>query len=120
MLSRVSMLASLLLISPILADAGSPGNGKRIYDNRCAKCHHLNGDVKIGPGLKGLFDREGRSVEWVTKFIKSPTRMIQKEKDPIAIKVWEEYDKFVMIIFPPISESEVDDVVAYLQFATKD
>ncbi|HYA16941.1 MAG TPA: cytochrome c [Bryobacteraceae bacterium] len=36
--------------------AGDAGKGKGVFDQNCAVCHNADSaDVKMGPGLKGLF-----------------------------------------------------------------
>lgn len=38
--------------------AGDAKAGKEVFDNNCSVCHNADSaDVKIGPGLKGLFKK---------------------------------------------------------------
>ncbi len=50
------------------SSAAGLGQGKRIFDARCAVCHYGTTEAKkIGPGLKGLYQRgkyaEGKPVD---------------------------------------------------------
>lgn len=58
----VPALAGLLLAGAVLSAAGKPGNaakGKELFAGNCEACHNSDStEVKVGPGLKGLFTRQ--------------------------------------------------------------
>ncbi len=41
---------------PMNAAAGDPKKGKAVFEENCSMCHNSDStEVKVGPGLKGLF-----------------------------------------------------------------
>jgi cytochrome c len=57
-----SAFAGLLLAGAVLSAAAKPGSaakGKDLFGQNCDVCHNSDStEVKVGPGLKGLFKRE--------------------------------------------------------------
>ena len=51
--------AALLAIGiPMNGAAGDPKKGKAVFEENCSMCHEsASMEVKVGPGLKGLFKR---------------------------------------------------------------
>jgi len=56
---RTILTAAALAAGPTMAyAAGSADKGKEVFD-QCSVCHNADStDVKIGPGLKGLFKHD--------------------------------------------------------------
>lgn len=54
----------------VLADAEALGNGKLLYDNKCAVCHGGAGEGGIGPNLTDIYWLHGGSIGDVFKTIK--------------------------------------------------
>src|SRR5215471_5132508 len=43
---------------PMNGAAGDPKKGKAVFEENCSVCHNSDStEVKVGPGLKGLFKR---------------------------------------------------------------
>ena len=43
---------------PMNGAAGDPKKGKAVFEENCSMCHNADStEVKVGPGLKGLFKR---------------------------------------------------------------
>jgi cytochrome c len=82
----------------------SATRGKAVFQEKCALCHNAEtADKKIGPGLKGLYERgtftgDGSKVtdESVKKFIEAGKGMMPPFKDTLE-------------------PAKVDDVVAYVK-----
>lgn len=57
------------------------GSGKRLYNNNCRSCHHLN-DNNLAPNLRNILKR--RSQDWIVDFLSDSTlaRSIHKSKCP--------------------------------------
>lgn len=68
-------------------DAALAAKGKEIVDVKCASCHNITEERKVGPGWKGVTDR--RSAAWVMNFIMNPQPMI--DSDPQAKALFEEF-----------------------------
>jgi len=71
--------------------ADSVGSGKAIFEEKCTMCHNAEStDKKIGPGLKGFYQRgtfssDGSKVtdESLTKFIQNGKGMMPPFKDTL-------------------------------------
>jgi len=87
---RISLLALLMtaFAIPLSAQAADAELGEQVFKKRCAVCHNpMTAQRKIGPGLKGVFEREAESGigkltesrlhEWLEnpKSLKPKTRM---------------------------------------------
>ena len=77
--------------------------GAKIFSNKCSFCHHTDStENKIGPGLKGLFEREGLPVSGWPATEESVRRQIKKPYDS-------------MPPFPDLPAADVDAIIAYLK-----
>lgn len=57
-------MLALTILLPAAAAAQEPGEGERLFRQRCASCHALDaGQNRIGPHLAGLLGRRAGSVE---------------------------------------------------------
>jgi len=87
---RISLLTLILFCFalPLNALAANAELGEKIFNKRCKVCHNsLTAKRKIGPGLKGVFEREAisgigtltesRLHEWIQnpRSVKPKTRM---------------------------------------------
>lgn len=92
--------------------AGDWKNGKTLFNANCAACHALNRRM-TGPALAGVEAKY--SKEWLYKWIKNSTALIATG-DRQAVAIWEEYNKSVMTAFPQLSNSQIDDILAYTSY----
>ena len=90
---------------------GDPENGKSLFNTNCASCHKRY-DKMVGPALHGV--TEERDMEWLYSWIHNSTAMIAAG-DPEAVAIFEEYNGSVMTPFPQLSESDIDDILAYVE-----
>ena len=86
--------------------------GKKLFNANCAACHKLNKRA-VGPALKGVSEKYDR--EWLYSWIKNSTAMV-KSGDPQAVAVYEEYNGSVMPSFPQLSNSDIDNILAYTDY----
>ena len=86
--------------------------GKKLFNANCAACHKLNKRA-VGPALKGVSGKYDR--EWLYSWIKNSTAMV-KSGDPQAVAVYEEYNGSVMTSFPQLSNSDIDNILAYTDY----
>src|SRR6218665_271352 len=91
------------------AGVGDPVKGKELFNTNCAACHKL--DAKsTGPALRGVADKHEKA--WLVKWIHNSSEMI-KSGDPAAVKLFAENNKSVMTAFPQLSETDIDNIIAY-------
>lgn len=107
------ILSCLLLIMSSGVFADDITNGKSIFTSRCATCHKL-GSVLVGPDLVDVDKR--RSINWIINFVHSSTTVI-KSGDKDANTLFEKFNKIQMPEQPDLKDSEIKDVVTYIQSA---
>lgn len=126
----LSLIAFLLFVSPLTAQdepaaeaattevaagAGDAKNGKALFNQNCAACHALNRKM-TGPALENVESRlsedEGLGKEWLYAWIKNSPGVI-KSGDAYANKIYAEYNQAAMTAFPTLSNSDIDDILAY-------
>ena len=114
--SRLGFLSTLLFtffsIFIIYAQEADVQAGKKLFNANCAACHKLNKKA-VGPALKGVSAKYDR--EWLYSWIKNSSAMI-KDGDPQAVSIWEEYNKVAMNAFPLLSNSDIDNILAYTDY----
>ena len=86
--------------------------GKKLFNANCAACHKLNKRA-VGPALRGVSAKYDK--EWLYSWIKNSTAMV-KSGDAQAVAVYEEYNGSVMTSFPQLSNSDIDNILAYTDF----
>lgn len=94
------------------ADSGAGGNatqGEALFKSNCASCHKLYKKA-VGPALYGVSERRDR--EWLYKWIKNSAALIASG-DPEAVAIYNEYAQSNMNAFPQLSNSDIDDILAY-------
>ena len=114
--SRTALLLTtyLFFFSSFTAFAQEPDiqAGKKLFNANCAACHKLNKKA-VGPALRGVSAKYDR--DWLYKWIKNSSAMI-KDGDPQAVSIWEEYNKVAMNAFPLLSNSDIDNILAYTDY----
>ena len=86
--------------------------GKKLFNTHCASCHKIK-KKSIGPALRGVSEEHDR--DWLYSWIKNSPAMI-KSGDPQAVTIWEEYNKTAMNAFPQLSDSDIDNILAYADY----
>jgi len=92
-----------------------PVKGKALFNSNCAACHKL--DKKMtGPALRGVQERllndEGLDKDWMYSWIRNSASLV-KSGDDYANKIYAEYNGSAMNAFPQLSDSEIDNILAY-------
>ena len=85
-------------------------DGEDLFRSRCESCHSIGRGDKLGPDLLGVTQRRERA--WLVRWIMEPDVML-KEKDPIAMVLYEKYDKILM---PNIrlTQGNAENLVTYI------
>lgn len=98
----------LLLLSFV---AQAQPDGKALFDNNCASCHHPIKKV-TGPALQGITSR-APSKEWIFKWVANPSAMIASG-DKYAKQI-ESFSPTAMTAFPNLKKDEVDAIIDYVE-----
>lgn len=126
-MKRLSLFAAILVAAmPVLAGHaladGDAKKGKRVF-NRCRACHNADdAKNKVGPSLLGLFGRHAGSVEDFnySSAMKNADIVWEKETLEKYIKDPKGFIPDNKMAFPGIkNEGQVEDLLAYLEEATK-
>ncbi len=100
---------------PATGSSGDPVKGKTLFNQNCAACHSLTRKM-TGPPLANVESRlsedEGLDREWLNAWIKNSAGMI-KSGDAYGNKIYTEYAQAPMTAFPTLSDTDIDDILAY-------
>jgi protein SCO1/2 len=81
-----------------------------LYRFRCSSCHSLGTESGLGPGLYGVTMQRDRA--WLKRWIKEPNKMLA-EKDPIAIDLYNRYNKVLMPNLR-LTDNDAEALIDYL------
>ena len=88
--------------------------GEQMFRTRCASCHSVAGQdrkIALGPDLLGVTRK--RDPHWLINWLKAPDQML-KDKDPIAMELFEQYNKIAMPNMR-LNQEEAIDLLDYLE-----
>ncbi|MGO4817560.1 c-type cytochrome [Flavobacterium sp. W22_SRS_FP1] len=108
-IAQVATPAAAAAEVPVATQGGDPIKGKELFNSNCAACHKLDAKA-TGPMLRGIASKH--DMPWLYKWIHNSSALI-KSGDAAAVKVYEENNKAVMTAFPALSETDIDDIIAY-------
>jgi cytochrome c2 len=92
-------------VAPAATLGGDPVGVKNF--SNCAACHKL--DAKRPDRLLEVLRRS--MIKWLYKWIHNPAMI--KSGDAAAVKVYEENNKVNMTAFPTLTETDIDNIIAY-------
>lgn len=88
--------------------------GEQMFRTRCASCHSVVGEdrkIALGPDLLGVTRK--RDPQWLINWLKAPDQML-KDKDPIAVALYQQYNKIAMPNMR-LNQQEAVDLLDYLE-----
>jgi len=88
-----------------------PRVGEDVYSTRCATCHTIGQGDKLGPDLLGVVSNRER--DWLIRWLQEPDAML-KEKDPLAIALYNKYNKVPMPNMR-LSHQDALDLIQFMQ-----
>ncbi len=97
---------------PADAPASAGGDvtaGESLFKANCAACHKLDKKA-VGPALRGIGAKHDKA--WMYKWIHNSSALIASG-DATAVKLFEDNNKAVMTAFPALSETDIDNIIAY-------
>ena len=115
---RQTLIAIGLLLSTsasFYGQDGDPKNGEKLFKANCTACHALDKQL-VGPALKGVVARleteQGLGKDWLHKWIKN-NKELRASGDKYANEVFEKFNKTEMLVFPNLTDKDIDDILAY-------
>src|SRR5690606_27136180 len=107
----VSISLVLLFAVTLTSHAQDLKEGASLFKANCTACHKI--DKKLtGPALAGMTERH--SEEWLIKWIHNSKLMVD-QGDPVAVALFDEYNKLLMPAFTQFSEDQIRNIIAYVQ-----
>ena len=104
-----------LITTNTFTQEGDITAGKQLFNTNCASCHKLDRKM-TGPALRNvearLAEDEGLDREWLYKWIRNSSSLI-KSGDDYANRIYEEYNKAAMTAYPQLTNSDIDNILAY-------
>lgn len=86
--------------------------GKLDFESKCLACHSIGQGRKLGPDLAGVTKR--RSNAWLTKWLKSPDKMLESDADAQAML---KESAGVPMPNQNLSDAEIRQYIRYFQWA---
>ncbi|KAA1245114.1 cytochrome c3 family protein [Aquimarina sp. RZ0] len=99
-----------------VAAGGDIAKGEALFKSLCASCHKRYKRA-TGPALFGVTERH--NTEWLYSWIKNSAAMIAAG-DAEAIAIYEEYNKTAMNAFPQLTNTDIDNILAYVMVPKAD
>ena len=116
----------LFALLVIVATSAFGFDAKKEFTTNCATCHSIGGGDtgKQGPDLAGLSER--RKIDWIVKFVKYPTGMIEGDEEEEGYEKADALAKEVYALYKPtmMSEQELETdqikaIVKYIESQSK-
>lgn len=103
------LLALMLTFSTTLFAQDDSVAGKALFNANCAACHKMDKKA-VGPALRGVADKYDK--EWLYKWIRNSQELV-KSGDATAVTLFAENNNSVMTAFPALSDTDIDNILAY-------
>lgn len=98
--------------------SGNATEGETLFKTNCTACHPANMRKGTGPALKNIHTKYQGDEEWLGKWIRNSALLIHVEKDPKAVKLFEDNGRVPMNIFPTFTDQDISNLLAYIQVAS--
>ena len=105
------LFTAVFLLGLLVTNTVTAQDGKTLFNTNCASCHQVH-KKSTGPALAGV---EGRweSKEKLYSWIKNSAAFL-KTGDEYANKLYLEYNKTAMNLFPNLKNEEIDAILKYI------
>lgn len=90
---------------------GDAKKGKELFNTNCAACHKRY-KRSTGPALFGV--TAVRDRDWIYRWVHNSSEVLASG-DEYANGLFKEYNETAMTHFPQLSESDIDDILAYVE-----
>lgn len=88
--------------------------GEQLFKANCKACHAMDKKL-VGPALHNVHERYER--DWLILWIQNAPKMYESG-DSIAVALVNENGGIIMSAFPTLKESEIDSILAYLEYSS--
>jgi mono/diheme cytochrome c family protein len=105
------LFTAVFLLGLLVTNTVTAQDGKTLFNTNCASCHQVH-KRSTGPALAGV---EGRwqSKEKLYSWVKNSAAFL-KTGDEYANKLYLEYNKTAMNLFPNLKNEEIDAILKYI------
>jgi len=114
--ARLILVLSIAMLVNVFSNPILAQDGKALFSQNCAACHAVNKKL-TGPALAGVEDRWADKTKlhaWIHN-----SAAFLKTGDPYANKLYNEYNKTAMNLFPQLTDKEIDAILGYINTAAK-
>lgn len=107
---------SLLMVAGVFSlafgqDEAAAVNGKKLYEENCATCHKIVGEM-TGPQLYEAESRVPGGREKIYEWVKKPGALVKT--DDYFKALYEKYNKTAMTAYPNFSNADIDGILDYV------
>lgn len=108
---KTLLFIPLLAFMSIITFNSYGQDGATIFKKNCGVCHTIGKGKLVGPDLKGSDKKY--EMKWFIEWVKSSQTMINKKKDPLAIKIFNENNKMIMPD-QSVTDEEIKTLMAFI------
>lgn len=99
----------------LISFSANAQDGEKLFNEHCTSCHALDNKV-VGPALRDVHKRPGRTDAWLLSWVRNSAKMIN-DGDPLAVKLYEENNKAAMNNFESLGDDNIKAILAYIKDA---
>jgi len=111
-LAKIVSIFLFITLSSAIGNRLQAQDGKALFSQNCASCHAVNKKL-TGPALAGVEDRwsdKKNLYAWIKN-----SQAFLKTGDAYANKLYNEYNKTAMNLFPNLTDKDIDAILAYIK-----
>jgi mono/diheme cytochrome c family protein/uncharacterized membrane protein len=111
-LAKIVSIFLFITLSSSIGNSLQAQDGKALFSQNCASCHAVNKKL-TGPALAGVEDRwsdKKNLYAWIKN-----SQAFLKTGDAYANKLYNEYNKTAMNLFPNLADKDIDAILAYIK-----
>jgi len=105
------LLTAVFLLGLLVTNTVTAQDGKTLFNTNCASCHQVH-KKSTGPalaGVEGRWESKAKLYSWVKN-----SAAFLKTGDEYANKLYLEYNKTAMNLFPNLKNEEIDAILKYI------
>lgn len=111
-IGRGTLLSVLLITLLSFGNKLAAQDGQKLFQDNCATCHSVVKNL-TGPALKGIEDRV-KDKKLLHAWIRN-NQAVLASGDPYFTKLFNEWGKTPMNVFPSMTDEEIDAILKYVR-----